>query len=288
MENQLNTDSTITSEDMFVINNILSDHRNLSNAIEVILGMPEDLGIANNLYNHKQCSNLQQKNNLFFLEDAKALSVQYTRENFKVDTSYFLNNIDSFSTKHEDSGFAGNKEEYALNQYIGELFKEIAISLNEVLSNTSEFNRILSKYSSSESKRLSLKFLEVFRIYAFKELSFIAYHTEAFNISLMYHDYAMQLYFSSSKSIFYDSADYFRKISSVQGTNAANTRWADNREYRERKQKQYLEVMLEQGFTKCTVAMRYIKENIDEEGESSFDYAYELLRQAYKSHKESL
>lgn len=288
MENKLNTDSTITSEDMFVINKMLSDHRNLSNAIEVILGMPEDLGIANNLYNHKQCSNLQKKNNLFFLEDAKALSVQYTRENFKVDTSYFLNNIDSFSTKHEDSGFAGNKEEYALNQYIGELFNKIAISLNEVLSNTSEFNRILSKYSSSESKRLSLKFLEVFRIYAFKELSFIAYYTEAFNIALMYHDYAMQLYFSSSKSIFYDSADYFRKISSVQGTKAAKTRWADNPEYRERKKKQYLEVMLEQGFTKCTVAMRYIKENIDEEGESSFEYAYELLRQAYKAHKESL
>lgn len=288
MENKLNTDSTITSEDMFVINKMLSDHRNLSNAIEVILGMPEDLGIANNLYNHQQCSNLQKKNNLFFLEDAKALSVQYTRENFKVDTSYFLNNIDSFSTKHEDSGFAGNKEEYALNQYIGELFNKIAISLNEVLSNTSEFNHILSKYSSSESKRLSLKFLEVFRIYAFKELSFIAYHTEAFNIALMYHDYAMQLYFSSSKSIFYDSADYFRKISSVQGTKAAKTRWADNPEYRERKKKQYLEVMLEQGFTKCTVAMRYIKENIDEEGESSFEYAYELLRQAYKAHKESL
>lgn len=288
MENKLNTDSTITSEDMFVINKMLSDHRNLSNAIEVILGMPEDLGIANNLYSHQQCSNLQKKNNLFFLEDAKALSVQYTRENFKVDTSYFLSNIDSFSTKHEDSGFAGNKEEYALNQYIGELFKEIAISLNEVLSNTSEFNHILSKYSSSESKRLSLKFLEVFRIYAFKELSFIAYHTKAFNIALMYHDYAMQLYFSSSKSIFYDSADYFRKISSVQGTKAAKTRWADNPEYREQKKKQYLEVMLEQGFTKCTVAMRYIKENIDEEGESSFEYAYELLRQAYKAHKESL
>ncbi|MGP9638150.1 hypothetical protein, partial [Psychrobacter sp. AOP3-A1-26] len=201
---------------------------------------------------------------------------------------YFLNNIDNFSTKYEDSGFAGNKEEYALNQYISELFSKIAISLNEVLSNTSLFNHILSKYSSSESKRLSLKFLEVFRIYAFKELSFIAYYTEAFNIALMYHDYAMQLYFSSSKSIFYDSADYFRKISSIQGTKAAKTRWADNPEYRERKKKQYLEVMLEQGFTKCTVAMRYIKENIDEEGESSFEYAYELLRQAYKAHKDNL
>lgn len=288
MENKLNADSTITSEDMFVINKMLSNHRNLSNAIEVILGMPEDTGIANNLYNHEQCSNLQKKNNLIFLEDAKAISAQYVRENFKVDTSYFLSNMDDFSTKYEDSGFAGNEGEYALNQYIGALFSKIAISLNEVLSNTSDFNYILSKYSSSESKRLSLKFLEVFRIYAFKELSFIAYYTEAFNIALMYHDYGMQLYFSSSKSIFYDSADYFRKISSVQGTKAANTRWADNLEYRERKKKQYLEVMLERGFTKCTVAMRYIKENIDEEGESSFEYAYELLRQAYKAHKESL
>lgn len=288
MENKLNTDSTITSEDMFLIDKMLSDYRNLSNAVEVILGMPENIGIANNLYNHEQCTTTQKKHNLLFLEDAKIASMQYVRENFKVDTPYFLNNIDNFSTKYENSGFAGNKEEYALNQYISELFSKIAISLNEALSNTSLFNHILSKYSSSESKRLSLKFLEVFRIYAFKELSFIAYHTEAFNIALMYHDYAMQLYFSSSKSIFYDSADYFRKISSIHGTKAAKTRWADNPEYRERKKKQYLEVMLEQGFTKCTVAMRYIKENIDEEGESSFEYAYELLRQAYKAYKESL
>lgn len=76
MENKLNTDSTITAEDITVISKMLGDYRNLSNAVEVILGMPENIGIANNLYNHEQCSNLQKKNNLFFLEDAKALSVQ--------------------------------------------------------------------------------------------------------------------------------------------------------------------------------------------------------------------
>ena len=282
MEDKLNTDSTITSEDMLATGKMLSDYRNLSNAVAVILGMPDDIGMANNLYNHEQCNNLQKKNNLIFLEDAKAISVQYTRENFKVDTSYFRNNMDSFSTVHEDSGFAGNKEEYALNQYIGELFSKIAISLNEVLSNTSEFNHILSKYSSSESKRLSLKFLEVFRIYAFKELSFIAYHIEAFNIALMYHDYAMQLYFSSSKSIFYDSADYFRKISSVQGTKAAKTRWAPQAEYRQQKKKQYIKIKEDKGFTKNTDATRYIKKYIDIDEKPSYEYVYKLISEASK------
>ena len=282
MENKLNADSTITSEDMFVINKMLSNYRNLSNAIEVILGMPENLGIANNLYNHEQCSDLQKKNNLIFLEDAKTISVQYVRDNLKVDTSYFLNNIDSFSAKHEDSGFAGSKEEYALNQYIGELFSKIAISLNDVLSNTSKFNHILSKYSSSESERLSLKFLEIFRIYAFKELSFIAYHTEAFNIALMYHDYAMQLYFSSSKSIFYDSADYFKKISSVQGTKAAKTRWASQAKYRQRKKKEYLQIKEGQGFTKNTDVATYIKEYVDTDEKPTYDYVYKLISEASK------
>ncbi|MGO3898243.1 MAG: hypothetical protein ACTJH0_10635 [Psychrobacter sp.] len=222
----------------------------------------------------------KKKHNLLFLEDAKAISVQYVRENFKVDTSYFLDNIDSFSTEHEDSGFAGSKEEYALNQYIGELFSKIAISLNELLSDTSKFNHILSKYSSSESKRLSLKFLEVFRIYAFKELSFIAYHTEAFNIALMYHDYAMQLYFSSSKSIFYDSADYFRKLSSIQGTKAAKTRWAPQAEYRQRKKKEYLHIKVTQGFNKNTKAARYIKDYIETDEQPSYEYVYKLLCEA--------
>ncbi|SJM38478.1 hypothetical protein A1019T_02475 [Psychrobacter pasteurii] len=280
MENKLTAHSTITSEDMFAINNILNDYRNLSNAIEVILGMPEDIGIANNLYNHEQCSELQRKNNLVFLEDAKATSVQYIQQSFSFDTDYFLKDIDKFSNGYNESGFAGNKDEYALNKYIGELFNIIAINLNEILSNSSEFNHILSKYPSSEAQRLSLKFLEVFRLYAFKELSFIAYHIKSFNIALMYHDYAMQLYFSSSKSIFYDSADYFRKISSIQGVKAAKARWSDQRKYRQQKKKEYLKIKKDQGFKKNTDAANYIIENTNSEEELNYDYVYRLLCEA--------
>ncbi|MGO3898244.1 MAG: hypothetical protein ACTJH0_10640 [Psychrobacter sp.] len=61
MENKLNTDSTITSEDMFNINNMINRLHNQSNAIEVVLGMPEDIGIVNNLYNHEQCTTTQKK-----------------------------------------------------------------------------------------------------------------------------------------------------------------------------------------------------------------------------------
>lgn len=282
MENKLTAHSTITSEDMFAINNISNDYRNLSNAMEVILGMPEDIGIANNLYNHEQCSELQRKNNLIFLEDAKATSVQSIQKSFSFDTDYFLNNIDKLSNEYKESGFAGNKDEYALNKYIGELFNIIAINLNEILSNSSEFNHILSKYPSSEAERLSLKFLEVFRIYAFKELSFIAYHIKAFNIALMYHDYAMQLYFSSSKSIFYDSADYFRKFSSIQGVKAAKARWHSQKEYRQQKKKEYLEIWEAHRFKTIADAVRYIKKHIDKEEKPEYEYVRKLLSEAIK------
>jgi len=98
----------------------------------------------------------------------------------------------------------------------------------------------------------------------------------------MYHDFLIVTYSGGTINVSYDSGKYFKNKLSKENTKAANARWAAQREYRQQKKKEYMQIKKDQGFEKNTHAAKYIKKHIDTGEEPTEEYVYKLLSEATK------
>lgn len=65
------------------------NNKNCYKAFADNLDRPRTIDIAHNMLYHRKCHELQQKNNLYFLDIVEAASYACTSEKFKFDLNYF-------------------------------------------------------------------------------------------------------------------------------------------------------------------------------------------------------
>ncbi|WLP93336.1 hypothetical protein [Psychrobacter sp. M13] len=226
---------------------------------------PRTIDIARNILSHEKCHELQQKNNIYYLEIIEAAANAYINEKFKFDLSYFQENLTIFQEGYTSRKRTESKDEYALNRYIETLFAKIDKDIDTEIYEYHNFQKILAPYSGSELDRLKYMIEELIRIYLYKDLSLLAFELNAFDVALTYHDYAVVLYSGGVVQIDYESKNYLQREISAKSKKAINKRWDKNNQDRPDRKKKYLKIMREKNFSSAAKAAEYIVINDNEE-----------------------
>lgn len=226
---------------------------------------PRTIDIARNILSHEKCHELQQKNNIYYLEIIEAAANAYINEKFKFDLSYFQENLTIFQEGYTSRKRTESKDEYALNRYIETLFAKIDKDIDTEIYEYHNFQKILAPYSGSELDRLKYMIEELIRIYLYKDLSLLAFKLNAFDVALTYHDYAVVLYSGGVVQIDYESKNYLQREISAKSKKAINKRWDKNNQDRPDRKKKYLKIMREKNFSSAAKAAEYIVINDNEE-----------------------
>lgn len=219
---------------------------------------PRTIDIARNILSHEKCHELQQKNNIYYLEIIEAAANAYINEKFKFDLSYFQENLTIFQEGYTSRKRTESKDEYALNRYIETLFAKIDKDIDTEIYEYHNFQKILAPYSGAELDRLKYMIEELIRIYLYKDLSLLAFEINAFDVALTYHDYAVVLYSGGVVQIDYESKNYLQREISAKSKKAINERWKENNQDRPDRKKKYLKTMREKSFSSAAKAAEYI------------------------------
>ena len=258
------------------------NNENSYKAFADTLDRPRTIDIARNMLSHQKCHELQQKNNIYFLDIVEAASYAYTNEKFRFDLNYFQDNKTSFQKNYSNMKRTESRDEYALNRYIESLFIQMDKDLDIDIHEYHNFQNILSPYSGAELKRLQIMMYEIIRIYTYKWLSILAFDLDAFDVASIYHDYAVVLYGGGTVQLSYESSDYFKEQLSISNTRAANIGAKPKQDFRKKKKIEYLEIHENKGFANLTATAEYIKQYIDTDEEPAYSTVYRWLREAYK------
>lgn len=243
-----------------VINN-----QNCLSAVMDNIERPRTIDIARNILSHEKCHELQQKNNIYYLEIIEAAANAYIDEKFKFDLSYFQENLTVFLRGYTSRKRTESREEYALNRYIETLFAKIDEDIDTEIYEYHNFQKILAPYSGAELDRLKNMIEELIRIYLYKDLSLLAFDLNAFDVALIYHDYAIVLYSGGVVQIDYESKNYLQREISAKNTEAINKRWDKNNQNKADRKKRYLKTMRERKFSSAAKAAEYIFINENKE-----------------------
>lgn len=119
------------------------NNKNYYKAFTDNLDRPRTIDIAHNMLSHRKCHELQQKNNLYFLDIVEAASYAYTSEKFKFDLNYFEDNKASFQKNYSNMKRTESRDEYALNRYIESLFIQMDKDLDIEIHEYHNFQNIL-------------------------------------------------------------------------------------------------------------------------------------------------
>lgn len=258
------------------------NHENCYKAFADNLDRPRTIDIAHNMLFHKKSHELQQKNNLYFLDIVEAASYAYTSEKFKFDFDYFQENNQNFQKNYSNMKRTESRDEYALNRYIESLFIQIDKDLDTEIYEYRNFQNILAPYSGAELERLQTMLYEIIRIYTYKWLSLLAFDLDAFDVASIYHDYAVVLYGGGAVQIGYDSKKYFQEELSTNNTKAANIGAKNKKVFRQKKKIEYFEIHKKKGLSNLTATAEYIKQYVDIDEEPAYSTVYSWLREANK------
>ena len=258
------------------------NNKNCYKAFADNLDRPRTIDIAHNILSHQECHELQQKNNLYFLDIVEAASYAYTDEKFKFDLNYFQDNKTSFQKNYSNMKRTESRDEYALNRYIESLFIQIDKDLDIEIHEYNNFQNILAPYSGAELKRLQIMIYEIIRIYTYKWQSIIAFDLDAFDVASIYHDYAVVLYGGGAVQLSYESSNYFKEQLSISNTRAANIGAKEKKDFRKKKKLEYIEIHRNKDFKNMRATAEYIKQYIDTDEKPVYDTVYRWLREANK------
>ncbi|OXL24648.1 hypothetical protein [Psychrobacter sp. DAB_AL32B] len=242
---------------------------------------PRTIDIARNILSHEKCHELQQKNNIYYLEIIEAAANAYIDEKFKFDRSYFQENLTIYQKGYTSRKRTESKDVYALNRYTENLFAKIDEDIDTEIHEYHNFQKILAPYSGAELDRLKHMIEELIRIYLYKDLSLLAFDLDAFDVALTYHDYAIVLYSGAVVQIDYESKNYLQREISAKSKKAVNKRWEENNQDRPNRKNKYLKIMREKNFPSAAKAAEHIYIN---ENEKNLAYSTILryLRAAVK------
>lgn len=241
------------------------NNQNCFRAVMDNIERPRTIDIARNILFHDKCHELQQKNNIYYLEIIEAASHAYIDEKFKFDFSYFQENLIVFQEGYTSRKRTESKDEYALNRYIETLFAKIDEDIDTEIYEYHNFQKILASYSGAELDRLKHMIEELIRIYLYKNLSLLAFELNAFNVALTYHDYAVVLYSGGVVQIDYESENYLQREISAKNAKAANQRWEKTNSKRPDRKMRYYKTMTEKNLSSAAKAAEYIVINDNEE-----------------------
>lgn len=264
------------------IRKLSSKNTSLSIAIEKILGVPTNLDIAEKILQHNKCSDFEKNNNLVFLNNIEEKALTYCKENFKFNIDDFAN-YSLPSIYLEECIATGEKPgTYLLHRFTEDIYSKLFSDFINNPESYTPFKAADSSFQQSELDRLNRNLKTIAELYLYKAISISAYHRGIYDVALMYHDFLIVTYSGGTINVSYDSGEYFKNKLSKENTKAANARWAAQREYRQQKKKEYMQIKKDQGFEKNTDAAKYIKNHIDTGEEPTEEYVYKLLSEATK------
>jgi hypothetical protein len=258
------------------------NNKNYYKAFTDNLDRPRTIDIAHNMLSHRKCHELQQKNNLYFLDIVEAASYAYTSEKFKFDLNYFQDNKASFQKNYSNMKRTESRDEYALNRYIESLFIQMDKDLDIEIHEYHNFQNILAPYSGAELKRLQIMMYEIIRIYTYKWLSILAFDLDAFDVASIYHDYAVILYGGGTVQLSYESGAYYKEQLSISNTRAANIGAKEKKDFRIKKKLEYIAIHRNKGFKNMRATAEYIKQYVDTDEKPAYETVYRWLREANK------
>jgi hypothetical protein len=254
----------------------------LAVAIEKILSVPTNLNIADSILQHSTCSDSEKNNNIIFLGDIEQKTISYCKKNFNFDLDAFENF--SLPSEHLDECIATgeNKRTYLQHRYIEDVLSKLFSDFVNNPENYAPFRATISSFQESEIDRLNSNVESIVEVYLYKTISILAYRLDVYDVALMYHDFAMTTYSGGIIEVSYDSGKYFKSEQSKKNTEAANVGAEKKRSLRQQKKKEYLQIMIEKGFTSYADTATYIKQYVDTDKTPSYRTVYQWLSQADK------
>lgn len=252
----------------------------LTVAIEKILSVPTNLNIAESMLQHSTCSDSEKKNNIIFLGDIEQKTISYCENNFNFDLDAFENY--SLPSEHLDECIATgeNKLTYLLHRYTEDVLSKLFSDFVNNPENYAPFRATISSFQESEIDRLNSNVESIVEVYLYKTISILAYRLSAYDVALMYHDFAMTTYSGGIIEVSYDSGKYFKSEQSKKNTEAANIGAKEKQDFRKRKKIEYLNIMREKRFSTFAQTATYIKQYIDTEDKPSYRTICKWLSEA--------
>ena len=248
----------------------------LNTAFEINLSTPCNDFIANAILHDIDCSEIQSKNNLSFLEHIESYVNSYVRQS---ELDYKKNN-----------DFSGDPDcgcdydcECSLNVFVMSAFKNIARNFVLYADDNDLVNEILDRYVIEEKNRLlDCNLTEILRIILYRCLSCLAYDLGFYHVSCKHHELAILIYGGALTNASFDDISYMETVVSTIGKKAADKRWLKHNQTRPEKKKQYLQIMDQQNFTTFAETAEYIKQNIETGKKPSYDSIKRWLSEARK------
>lgn len=259
-------------------------NNSLTIAIEKVLSVPTNFNIAESMLQHSKCSVLEKENNIIFLANIEQKTISYCKKNFN-----FKFGLDDFknyplSNEHVDECRATGEIElnYRRHRYIENALSKLFSDFINNPENYVPFRAKISLFQESEIDRLNSNVESIVEVYLYKAISILAYRLKAYDVALMYHDFVMTTYSGGIIEVSYDSGEYFKSEQSKKNTKAANVGAEKKRSLRQQKKKEYLQIMIEKGFTSYADTATYIKQYVDTDKTPSYRTVYQWLSQADK------
>ncbi|WP_198335770.1 hypothetical protein [Psychrobacter celer] len=265
-----------------IITTLQARTNSLAVAIEKILSVPTNLNIAESMLQHSTCSDSEKNNNIIFLGDIEQKTISYCDNNFNFDLEAFENY--SLPSEYLDECIATgeNKLTYLLNRYTEDVLSKLFSDFVNNPENYALFRATISSFQESEIDRLNSNVESIVEVYLYKTISILAYRLDVYDVALMYHDFLMTTYSGGIIEVSYDSGSYFKSEISKKNIKAANAGAKDKRLFRQRKKKQYLQIMEEKSFTSYAKTAEYIKLNIDTDESPTYRTVEKWLSEADK------
>lgn len=265
-----------------IISILSTKNTSLNIAIEKILSVPTNLNIAESILKHSTCSDLEKNNNIVFLSGIEQKAFSYYKENFEFDIDAFKDYSLPSIYLEECIATGENKSTYLLNRYTEDIFSKLFLDFINNPERYNSFKTADSSLQKSELDRLNSHLKTIVELYLYKAMSTLAHRYYAYDVALMYHDFLMVTYSGGTINVSYDSGEYFKNKLSKENTKAANTGAKDKQLFRQKKKKQYLQIMKEKAFTSYAKTAEYIKLNIDTDESPTYRTVEKWLSQADK------
>lgn len=206
-------------------------HKLMYKYFEINLSKPTDNQIAKTILSDEECDKVQSENNLSFLSRVRGAIFTFLQRN---ELDY-----------KKQNGFKGNSKcececdydcECNLNKSVMPSFKKLVLSFEPYMNDDSLVNHILEEYTAEEKDRLlSCDLREVLRLILYKELAYLAFDNELYDISCWHHEATVLMYGGAVTNKGFDPSEYIESELSARAKKANEARWQGHVEQLRRK-----------------------------------------------------
>lgn len=259
-------DNPIKADSNRLINNVFS-RAMLEPHIDLIL---------NSILDDKNCNDTQSKNNIAFLEDEETTVSNYVFEydfdlDFNIEPEYKCGCIGDCERQCYENAVVMYSFRGAIKEF------EIILAKDDSI-----FNDVFIGDTIEECDRIGESSWAIARILLYRELGRWAFHHGFYDTASLFHGIAILMYGAETARSGTASTDFINDEISIRNQRAANKRWELHREDREKRKKEYIQIMIDKGFSTYTDAATYIKLHVDTGKSPSFNTVCRLLSEADK------